>query len=89
MPASLLLLVVLLLLLSGPTAPLTVADARTLRDSKGLHPQLKLDVKFHPKENCKYRSRFRVAVRKGQGFDLVLSGGGSYEEEADPWQKRK
>ena len=37
-------------------------------------------VRFAPRKNVRYCSRFRFEVAHGQGFDVVLSGCGTYEE---------
>jgi len=39
-----------------------------------------LNVSFRPLENVEYSSRFRLQVANGEGFDFVLSGKGTYEE---------
>ena len=67
--------------LPGPTAPLGVAEALPLRSSGGKTPLLPIHVTFKPKLDKLYRSRFRLYVRKGEGFDVVISGHGSYHEE--------
>lgn len=68
--------------LPGPTPPLDVAKAQELRVSipGGRGKLLPIRVVFRPKKNALYRSRFRLYVRKGEGFDVVLTGHGSYEE---------
>jgi hypothetical protein len=60
-----------------------VAHVHGLRDSKGLAAPLKLTARFTPKQNARYRSRFRVSVRGGEGFDVVLVGRGTYDERED------
>ncbi len=69
--------------LAGPTAPLSVAHVHGLRDSKGLAPPTKLTVRFAPKQNVRYKCRFRLSVRSGEGFDVVLYGRGTYDERED------
>ena len=39
-----------------------------------------ITVKFVPKKNVKYTSRFRFICEYGNSFDLVLQGEGTYEE---------
>jgi hypothetical protein len=39
-----------------------------------------LVVTFRPKHARAYQSRFRIEVEKGEGFDVVLSGKGTYAE---------
>lgn len=41
-------------------------------------------VTFRPPKNVAYQSRFRFEVEHGEGFDLVLSGHGTYEENTAP-----
>lgn len=43
-----------------------------------------IEVVFKPKLAQHYRSRFRFVVEAGQGFDVVLSGAGTYEEDTRP-----
>lgn len=69
--------------LQGPTAPLSVAHVHSLRDSKGLAAPTKLTVRFTPKQNVRYKSRFRLSVRSGEGFDVLLCGRGTYDERED------
>ena len=40
------------------------------------HP---LTITFRPRRNVKYQSRYRFEVAHGEGFDIVLSGHGTYE----------
>ncbi len=37
-------------------------------------------IRFTPKKNIKYGSRFRFTCEYGNSFDLVLQGGGTNEE---------
>jgi hypothetical protein len=39
-----------------------------------------ISVKFKPHLNKRYKSRFRFEVEEGSGFDVLLTGRGSYEE---------
>lgn len=39
-----------------------------------------ITVKFSPKDAAIYRSRFRFIVEDGEGFDVLLSGKGTYSE---------
>uniref|UniRef100_A0A7S2DBV6 Uncharacterized protein n=1 Tax=Octactis speculum TaxID=3111310 RepID=A0A7S2DBV6_9STRA len=41
-----------------------------------------ITVTFQPKKNLEYQSRFRFEVAYGEGFDVVLSGKGTYEEDS-------
>ncbi len=66
--------------LPGPTKPLSAAAAGDLRADGGTAPLLLLRVEFKPRANALYRSRFRFHVRCGEGFDVVLSGHGSFDE---------
>ena len=43
-----------------------------------------IKVTFRPHANRAYQSRFRFMVDKGEGFDLVLAGKGTYEENTVP-----
>lgn len=69
--------------LTGPTAPLQVAETLDLRnaDESGRTSLLPIKVTFNPRLNVHYKSRFRFRVRKGEAFDVVLRGHGSYMEE--------
>jgi hypothetical protein len=37
-------------------------------------------VKFSPKKNVRYSSRFRFVCEFGNSFDVLLTGQGTYEE---------
>jgi hypothetical protein len=41
-------------------------------------------VTFRPGRNRSYQSRFRFEVAQGEGFDLLVSGRGTYEEDTKP-----
>jgi len=41
-----------------------------------------LNVTFRPKNNVNYCSRFRISVANGEGFDFLLSGKGTFEENS-------
>uniref|UniRef100_A0A7S2RRU6 Uncharacterized protein n=1 Tax=Rhizochromulina marina TaxID=1034831 RepID=A0A7S2RRU6_9STRA len=43
-----------------------------------------LVVTFRPKRNVAYQCRYRFEVEHGEGFDVVLSGMGTYEEGTKP-----
>ena len=43
-----------------------------------------ITVTFRPRKNTTYCSRFRMDVEHGEGFDVVLQGAGSYEEDVMP-----
>jgi hypothetical protein len=73
---------------AGPTASLDVAHVHGLRDSNGLAPPVSVTVKFTPKANALYCCRYRVSVRSGEGFDIVVRGRGSYEEHEDKSRPR-
>ena len=69
-------------IMRGPTLQLHAAGVHApqgglINKSKNLE---ELCVVFHPKLKGKYKSRFRFSVVGGEGFDVVLSGEGSYEE---------
>jgi len=36
---------------------------------------------FKPEANALYKSKFRITVKEGPTYDIVLKGRGSYEEE--------
>ena len=75
--------VCVVLCVAGPTAPLDVAHVYGLRETKGLATPVGIPVRFTPKQNVRYSSRFRVGVKNGDGFDIVLSGRGTYDERED------
>merc|ERR1711871_244000 len=70
--------------LPGPSMPLHVAEARL---AEGLPIPSKapfvLRVTFKPNDACYYRCRFRFVVTKGQSFDVVVYGKGTFNEGAD------
>lgn len=41
-------------------------------------------VTFSPKLNVGYKSRFRFEVDSGEGFDVVFTGYGTYDEDSVP-----
>ena len=51
-------------------------------DEKKFLPQ-KIYVKFKPKENVLYKSKFRFMCETGIACDVILKGRGSYEENHD------
>ena len=70
--------------LQGPSMPLEFAKGRL---AEGLPDPTKapfqLDVTFKPSDAAYYRCRFRFVVTKGQSFDVVLYGKGTFNEGAD------
>ena len=65
----------------GPTPPPQNASLSELRKAKHLPENVK--VTFNPAANKSYRCRFRFVVDKGEGFEVVLVGRGSYDEQFD------
>ena len=45
----------------------------------------KILIKFKPKENILYKSKFRFICETGISCDVILKGRGSYEENYDWW----
>ena len=43
-----------------------------------------IKITFRPARNKSYQSRFRFEVQQGEGFDLLISGRGTYEENTKP-----
>jgi hypothetical protein len=43
----------------------------------------KIVIKFKPKKNVLYKSKFRFTTEAGIACDLILKGRGSYEEQHD------
>ena len=43
----------------------------------------KIFIKFKPKKNVLYKSKFRFLCETGIPCDVILKGRGSYEEEYD------
>ena len=39
-----------------------------------------INVRFKPKKNQRYSSRFRFSCEYGNTFDIILEGSGTYEE---------
>jgi hypothetical protein len=66
--------------LQGPTAPLEAAEGAALRHSAGLALPAALQVVFRPKRAALYQCRFRLAVRAGESFEVLLRGRGTFEE---------
>ena len=66
--------------LTGPTIPLDAAEAGALRHSEGLPSPLAIDVRFAPRSQGLFSSRFKFTVAHGESFEVVLSGIGTYEE---------
>ena len=70
--------------LPGPTLPLHLAEKETPNTILvNNRIPLAVNVVFKPEQDAFYRSRFRFVVTKGESFDVVLTGLGSYEEGAD------
>jgi hypothetical protein len=67
--------------LMGPTAPLELSEGKGLRASDGLPQPMTLMVVFRPKEAKLYQSRFRICVKEGESFEILLRGRGSLEEK--------
>lgn len=73
--------------LEGPTAPpqsLAVEGVReqlTAASGAGGLPPLPLPCLFKPTSDALYRCRFRVEVHRGDSFDVVVYGRGTYDEE--------
>ena len=64
------------------TAAVTSLDAALKNEAKAnARMPYPITVTFTPTKNVKYCSRFRFDVHKGEGFDIVLQGVGSYEED--------
>lgn len=68
-------------LIPGPTAPLEMALGKPLRQSTGIPQALPLQVAFAPKAAVLYQCRYRVSVRQGESFEIVLRGRGTFEEQ--------
>jgi hypothetical protein len=51
-------------------------------EEKKYLPQ-KIYVKFKPKQNVLYKSKFRFMCETGIACDVILKGRGSYEENYD------
>lgn len=71
---------------SWATKSLTIRDTLTSRnltahrtDADPLYP-MPVSVKFSPKKNVRYSSRFRFFCEYGNYFDVILEGEGTYEE---------
>ena len=67
----------------------TSLDA-ALKNEARTNPRMPLPitVSFKPKRNVRYCSRFRFDVHKGEPFDVVLQGEGSFEENVLPLKVR-
>lgn len=51
-------------------------------EEKKYLPQ-KILIKFKPKANVLYKSKFRFTTETGIACDIILKGRGSYEEDHD------
>jgi hypothetical protein len=67
--------------LMGPTAPLEAVEGKGLRASDGLPQPITLMIVFRPKEAKLYQSRFRICVKEGESFELLLRGRGGLNEK--------
>ena len=67
--------------LMGPTAPLEAVEGKGLRASDGLPQPITLMVVFRPKEAKLYQCRFRLSVKEGESFEILLRGRGSLNEK--------
>jgi len=66
----------------GATEAVTSLDAALKNEARAnARMPFPITVTFKPTKNLKYCSRFRFDVHKGEGFDIVLQGVGSYEED--------
>ena len=67
-----------------PTLPLTSAAACPPQglDQNGRRKPVPVKVRFLPRKNAKYRSRFTFRVEHGESFTVLLYGRGTYEEAA-------
>ena len=65
---------------TGNTSDLNIDEKlRNLNAVNPRHPRA-ITVKFNPNLDRRYRSRFRFEVEEGSGFDVLLAGRGTYEE---------
>jgi hypothetical protein len=58
----------------------TLLDRLKYRNNKNYKEPLPIKVVFRPFANQSYQSRYRFIVENGEGFDVVFSGKGTYEE---------
>eukprot|EP00903_Cladosiphon_okamuranus_P011029 g10416.t1 len=68
----------------GSTLKLEPFLTRKEGTKQGYRTPRALEVKFFPKRNVFYRSRFRLTVRGGEGAEIVLEGFGTYREDTRP-----
>jgi hypothetical protein len=70
--------------LSGPTIPQDsgLIVARPPRGASAFirGMPLKLTIQFNPEKEMSYRSTFRFQVKKGNSYDVTLSGKGTFDE---------
>ena len=59
------------------------ANLRRRNDDNPRAPR-PIKVTFRPSKNRSYQSRFRFEVKEGEGFDLLVSGRGTYQEDTTP-----
>jgi hypothetical protein len=62
----------------------TLVDRLKYRNEKNYIEPLPVKIVFRPNGNQSYQSRFRFIVEHGEGFDVVFSGKGTYEENTLP-----
>lgn len=71
---------------SWASKSLTLRDTLTTRnvqahqsDADPLYP-MPVGIKFSPKKNARYSSRYRFICEYGNNFDVILEGEGTFEE---------
>jgi len=65
---------------SGDKMDLTLDERMRKQNDLNKRQPRAVTVVFKPVLNKRYRSRFRLEVEEGSGFDILLTGEGTYEE---------
>jgi hypothetical protein len=65
---------------AGPTVPVDLAEGAQLRANDGLPAPATIEVRFSPRAEGIFKSRFRAQVAHGESFEFVLTGVGTFQE---------
>ena len=66
--------------IAGPTVSVDLAEGVQLRANDGLPAPVTIEVRFSPRAEGIFKSRFRAQVAHGESFEFVLTGVGSFQE---------
>ena len=66
---------------TGESADLDIGEKLRSVNVKNPRNPRAITVRFNPKLDKRYKSRYRFVVEEGLGFDVVLTGRGTYKED--------